>query len=1193
MEFSDKQKAAIYGRSKKILVSAAAGAGKTAVLVERVFQRIMDPNEECSITDLLIVTFTKAAAAEMRSRIQKRISKALEEDPQNRKLREQINLIHQAKITTIHSFCLSLLRENFHELKLRPDFRLADDGENELMLAEAVDHLLEEEYRQNTPDFSALLDAVTTEKNDQKLRDMLITAYHWAESEPDRQGYSERLTVPFVGDPGSSPWGKVHLRRIARDMALKLDVYREIMGLVGELEYPEKIRPILDDEMARITAVYDTAAAGDWSACRSALEYDLSGGKQLRFEKSETSEARERIKVLREKARKNRTNYGKNILMEDPERLIDNMAATDLLQREFYRLVLELDKYFCEIKREQNVLNFSDLEHLALRLLGEKNSAGVFEPTTLAREKSAQLREVMVDEYQDTNGLQDMIFQMLTCHCSFFTVGDVKQAIYQFRRADPTIFLRRRGSYGSLPAGQIPDAAMDSCTLLLSDNYRSGPDVLNSVNFLFRELMCEDLGGMAYTAEEELYYQRDDKRKPSDDYITELDVLDLHLTEAQNGESDSDEDNASDESLTAIELEAMHIANRIRGMVEGGFLIGEKKGDKEWTKRPCRYGDFAVLMRSIKNRADILSRILRENGIPADADRGDEFFDTAEIAAAADLLRAVDNPTDDLDLMGCMASPLIGFTFDQLARIRAGRKDLPFLTAIRQCAEEDTELGHRADAFCRWLRRMRGAIADRTAGEAVAYLLDETGASAVFSAMEGGDGRRANLRRLLAMAQSYDGRGSFSDFVQYLNRMEERGKPQKQTAQNSGESVHVMTIHSSKGLEFPIVFLCGLTKAFNMGTQDTISMHSELGIGLKARNLQELSESTTLRREAIREKLKEEQLSEELRILYVGMTRAREKLVLIAAHNDADKELAQIRERVPGELAAYCHKHTNYAAWIEAVALSSDQSAIKVNTYPCPASTNTAPTQSCEAAADPALTEEIRQRLCYEYPYASASKLPVKLTATLYKRLIAEEFGEKVVETPAVTHRAAPKKPKFLTGIRALTPAERGTATHLAMQLLPIRDYADEDDVAAGIAELRERGQLTAAQAEAIRCGDILRFYRSPTGRAILRTPAERIRREFKFSLMVDAAKYCRDIAPGAEELMVQGVVDLYYENDDGQLCIVDFKTDAVTPATSPARAAGYAPQLEIYGDALAKITGKQVAEKQLFFFATGELMNV
>ncbi|MBE6953516.1 MAG: hypothetical protein E7452_08190 [Ruminococcaceae bacterium] len=1249
MNLTQMQQCAVFGRAKKLLVSAAAGSGKTMVLVERVFSRLVDPTDPADITEFLIVTFTNAAASEMRVRLLKRIGEALKLDPQNRHLRRQLTLVHEAQIATVHAFCLSLIRDQFHALDLRPDFRLPGENETELLLDEAAEQLLTEEHEMRSPAFDSLLAALSNEKNDLRLKDLLKRAHIWFESEADGEGYMEacrRTSAEAIdADPGKTPWGRQHLKTLAEKAAYFACAYDRMIGLARRADGKiDKVLEVLGEEQSLIAEIAAAAAANDWNRTAAAVAACCGHARTLRFPtKGFPADLAEAIKAAREDCKKNwKKKLENDVICEPVADIQAAFAEADALQQEFFRLVVRLGEIFAALKREANLLDFSDLEHLAIRLLAQKDSEGVFRPTALAEEKSRGFREIMVDEYQDTNGLQDLIFRMLATHSSLFTVGDVKQSIYRFRRADPNIFLRRKNRYAPAQTGgaDAPFAfASAETSISLSDNFRSRREVLESVNLVFRALCCEELGEFEYTEDEALHCARSDSLVPpdplvpafaSDDrfsavdpaaftradfekllgeggtgaaeflasrafsalppatarailaryYVTELDVLDLP------GKSE-DEDGEADEVLSGAEHEAAHIARRIRTLHDEGFLVADKNGQL----RPCGYGDFAILLRSPKKRAAGLARALRDQGIPVAAAKNDSFFETDEITALIALLHVVDNPGSDLDLIGCMASPLIGFTYDELALIRAAnrRKGL-FYDSLIAAAADDTLLGQKAAGFLAWLAQTRAQIADLSASAAVAHLLETTAATVIYAALEGGENRRENILSLLALAQGYDKVGGFAEFVRYLDRLEESGNLSREAASEQVDCVKIMSIHASKGLEFPIVFLGGLSDPFNTrGNYSAVLQHPTLGLGFSNRSRFAGGEMTTLRKEAIAEMLLSEQLSEELRILYVAMTRAREKLICVASHKVADKALRPLEDGVPAMLPVYCRMHLSFAAWLEAVAVPEGQTAIRVNRVSVAYDTAHLPPAEAPIAVDPALCAQIAERLAYVYPHAAAAELPAKLTATLYKRLLAEDTALRAVaEVPRAKNRV---RPRFTEMRRTLSPTERGTATHLAMQLLPMRAYESTEEISAALETLRRRGQISAEQAGAIEPGALLAFFQTPTGRTVSALPPERVRREFKFSLLVPAAKYFPE--SGEETIMLQGVADLFYETDDGKLVIVDFKTDNVTPATSALRAQGYAPQLAIYADALGEITGKPVAKKLLYFFATGELLEV
>ncbi|MBR5519439.1 MAG: UvrD-helicase domain-containing protein, partial [Clostridia bacterium] len=845
MQWTTKQQAAIFGRAKNLLVSAAAGSGKTAVLVERVFERLNDSDHPADITEFLIVTFTNAAAAEMRVRLCKRISEALKTDPQNRHLRRQMQLVHSAHITTVHAFCLSLIRDHFHSLNLRPDFRLPGENEAELLLDEAAEEILTEEHDNRTSAFEALLAALADEKSDIRLKEHLKRAHIWFQSEPDGEGYIARCnaesTTAISADPAETVWGRRHLRTIAQTAKYALARYERMLELASRAEgNTEKVLATLETEQSAIAAIAKHAANGAWEQTARAVEAYCGQSTTLRFPKAFALDLAEAIKTQRNELKKKWKDHLPTDIVCEP--IADTQAAfaeADTLQREFFRLVVRLDERFTQRKREANLLDFADLEHLAVCLLAQKGDDGEFCPTPLALEQSAAFREIMVDEYQDTNGLQDLIFRMLATKSSLFTVGDVKQSIYLFRRADPGIFLRRKNTYQPAPdvadeqAFTFPSA---ETAISLSDNFRSRREVLDSVNFVFSQLCSEEFGGLVYDDGEALHCGRADEDDAR--YTTEFDVLDLPKDLADG----DDEEEDAFRAFSAAEIEAAHIARRIRKMLDEKFPVATKDGP-----RPCCCGDFAILLRSPKKRAAGLSRALRAQGIAVAADKNENFFASDEVNALLALLHTVDNPGSDLDLIGCLASPLVGFSYDELAQIRAAnRRQGLFYDSLRTAAVGESPLAQKAADFLAWLARMRRDISDCTASEAVSHLLEETAAIAVYTATVGGEARRENILRILSLAQGYDKIGGFGEFVRYLDRLEEADNLSRPNTVDSTDSVKIMSIHASKGLEFPFVFLAGLSDKINVQWKsEALALHPTLGPGFKNRSRIAGGEMTT------------------------------------------------------------------------------------------------------------------------------------------------------------------------------------------------------------------------------------------------------------------------------------------------------------------------------------------------------------
>ncbi len=1165
MKWTEEQQSAIFGRAPQLLVSAAAGSGKTAVLVERIFSRLTDPQNPAEITDFLIVTFTNAAAAEMRARLLKRLGAALQETPTDRRLRRQMALVPQAQIATVHAFCLSLLRDHGHTLGLSGDFRLAIDDEGDALLEETVEELLEETYAKEDPIFEDLINAISPERDDSRLAELLIRIYLRLENMPNRAQYlaQQRKEQPIPSSVGQTLWGRAHLQRRGEEAAFCLRGHGRALDLLepflSDPEYGKianSAAGVFNVEKECISQLREALLGEDWNSARRSLQNLLTLSTRLSVKKLPEDTARE-LTALRKSFQDWKKSLKTDILLYEEDTVLGGFRHSFPLASRFFELLEHLCQLFAEKKAQANLLDFADLEHLALQLLAREDGDGVFRPTPLARALDQGFVEVMVDEYQDINAMQDTIFQMITAdHASLFMVGDVKQSIYRFRNADPTIFLRRKNSATPLPTTHQGDGP---CVVSLSRNFRSSQEVIDAVNQVFALLMQREIAEMDYPVEDRLVCGRESEP----DAACTTEVLALTMPE------DSDT-----LSLSKMEAEANLLANRILELVGHATL-----GDGEH-RRPCEFGDIAILLRSMKNKAPLIANTLRGRGIPVDTDTGGSFFDAPEVSAVLSLLTLVDNPASDVDLVGVLSSPLFNFTLSELAQIRSSNRSAPtFFDAFCACGQEATPLGAKCAAFLSTLHQWREQCLDLAIGDQVSFLLEACGAETVFSAGENSETRLSNIRQISVLAENYKSRGDLSQFLASLRRLEAKNKDISAT-HAAGNGVHLMSIHSSKGLEFPIVFLpCLSDQLNNQISREQVNFHPELGLGFRQPSGVPGVFTESLIRTVIREHYKDEQLAEELRILYVAMTRAREKLIVT---------LRRERDFVPPafddlrDLAQYCRNKRSIGSWLEGVlGYGNHTGHFRIIPVEGEADSRQTVVTDRSATADPALVQTIRERLAWKYPYGNAME-PAKLTATIYKKLLSPHWEPDWGSFPS---------PQFLQASQGLRGAERGLATHLAMQLLPLQAYSTVEQVAQEVQLLLQRKQITPAQAEAISCDRILSFYRSKLGQELLSVPAERIRREFKFSLLTDPRRYLPDATE--KEILLQGVIDLYFEGEDGTLCVVDFKTDRVSPAGLPERVEAYRPQLALYGDALTEITGRTVARKYLFFLETGQAISL
>ncbi len=1156
------QAAAMALRGATLLVSAGAGSGKTRVLTQRLLQRLTDGERPAELDRFLINTFTRAAAGELKSRITDELNKALAADPDNRRLRRQSALCRKAPIGTIHSFCSSLLRENSAALSLSPDFRILDEERAESMKAAALERVLEDWYEkpEEHPGFLLLADTAGAGRDDRRLGALLLDLHGkmqsharpalWAEQQ------AELLAQPFA-DAGETPWG----RELLADAAATAEYWAcEIDRLMEAVRHEEKLLNYYDQRLAPVgdalRELLRCVSLG-WDATAAAARA-IEFPKFTNMGKNPDPALTVHVKARRDACKK-AVEKLQEALADDSASLLAELRQTAPAMQALLQLCLAFDERYTRDKRRQSLLDYADLEHLAAQLLTEPDGS----PTALAREVAGRFDEIMVDEYQDVSPVQELIFRAISRDdANRFLVGDVKQSIYRFRLADPGIFTDK---YDRFPL-YTEASGGQARKILLRENFRSRREIIDAVNSVFSRCMSRRLGDLDYDEEAALICG-------ADYYEGFVPVPELYLLSAGGGD---DADEAPDKTAA----EAAFVAEKIRTLVESGTPVQGKDG-----LRPMDYGDVAILMSAANSTGPVYRRVLTAHGVPVAAGQGLGYFRSPEISTALSLLAVLDNPHQDIPLIAALRSPVFGFTADELSAVRGADHDRDFYAALCAAAETD----EKCRSFLSRIETLRALAADLSAEELVWELLDGLDLLSVFSAMADGAQRRANLMELAALAQRYGASGykGLHRFVLWLRRLAERGE--EPAAGPGGGAVQILTIHKSKGLEFPVVFLCDTARRFNKTELNgTVLVHPELGLGPKLTDLERRVEYPTLARQAIRRRLDRELLSEQMRLLYVAMTRAKERLYITASFKDPDKTLEKLQSAMssplPPELLA---GQNSFAEWLILAALDDGQQHLKLRTADEIGAEEDAPPAAASGEVDEDALRELERNLSFRYPHAAAESLPSKLTATELKgRLEADGDAQEL----------APKRrtgvfrmPDFTRKDRPLTGAQRGTATHLVLQYMDFAEASSLESVRAEIERLRQKRLLSDKEAAAVDAGAIVKLFASPLGQRMLN--AEHREREFKFSLLCGAG----DFFPGAEgeQVLLQGVVDCCIE-EDGALTVIDYKTDAVrTEDEIAARAAYYAGQLRAYAAALRRIFGKPVREGVLYFLAAGKAVSV
>ena len=1173
-EWTDKQKECIYYHGGTLLVSAAAGSGKTSVLVQRIIERITAPQNRVDIHRLLVATFTRAAATEMKSRLATELSKLIRENPEDTNLQRQQLLLPRAVIGTIDSFCGELVRQNFHLLNIPPQFHTAEDQQLALIKKEALTETLDEFYEAADPAFFELLAAMAPEDGSQALMGLIEKIYEFFQSHPDPNAWLDKMSAAY--DPTESVrntvWGQYTLHGITTALDKAERVCRSAIVLCGcNAALTDNYRPQIADDLSFIERAREACDMADWDELLRTLQ-SFSPGDLTKITKPEDPVLVARVKALRD--------LEKTIIRSLPATMCGNEhnCLTDIAQTAqsanmLYAMVRRFSDLFMEKKREQQLFGFSDISHMAYELLTEKDALGNRIPSALANELSQQYDEILVDEYQDTNELQGAIFSALSRNESnMFFVGDVKQSIYGFRHAEPAMFLKRRDQYPLFDKKHYPG------TILLGNNFRSRREVTDAVNFMFRQLMIKEFGGLSYDKGEELV--------PTATY-EELDGFEPELLIAETQTADGTK-------LSANEAEAEILAARISELV-GTLEIGAKDGGT----RKLRYGDCCILVRSRTSNGTYRSALERR-GIPVVTDDAGEFFNTAEIRLALSVLRCIDNPLLDVSLTAWLASPLCGFSPDDLALVRKCRKKTAFYNALTAARREapTTDLRERCVAAVAFLERYRTLACQIPVDRLLRRLYEETALPELMSAREDGERRQINLQLLQEACAKFDQKGfrGLSAFVRYIGRLQEQGigLPGAATV-DTGGSVRIMTIHGSKGLEFPVVFVAGLHHTFSTrNSRETLLLHPEFGAGMKRRDPVTLARYVTLPHNTLNTALGDAEREEELRLLYVAMTRAREKLCLTASAANPMKKIAALAaelEDTPA-LAEYTVRSAkSMLDWVLAAIIrhpSADdwrRDIDREDLMPLddniswrlrisrPVLTEELEEEAPECAeADEILVAALRDKIAYRYPHEALAKIPAKMAAS------STAHGELERRYVAQT------VPSFLRGDQ-LSPAERGTAMHAFMQYAV---YAEaKRDIDREIARLYESGKLTEAQTKVLDKRALKAFFGNAVYERMARSP--RCLREYQFTALQPAVQLDASVSD-TEYVVMQGMADCVFE-ENGALVILDYKTDRVSTAEELAER--YRAQLAAYREALEQTLGLPVHECLLYSFALGKTVTV
>ena len=1167
-KLTPQQAQAVNDRGGKLLVSAAAGSGKTKVLVDRLMKYLTDPGDPADLDEFLIITYTKAAASELRGKIAAKLSERIALEPENKHLQKQMQRLFLTKISTVHGFCADLLREYAYRLDLPADLRVADENECREIRETVLTDLLDRAYGSagDDPLFRAFVDTQGLGRDDRLVPEIILKVYDSAKCHLDPDGWLgkclEDSALEGVTDASQTVWGRFLMDDLKGYLACQIYVLEKCAQAAEGCAGFEKAAVTLRDTLYQLKALHDSET---WD--QTVENKDIDFGRLTFPRKCEDPELAEKIKAARN-ACKNGLQKKLSSFADPSERVLEDLRQSADGARGLAALVRQFEREYTRAKQSRRVLDFSDLEHRTLDLLVGKSRSG---PTAAAAEIGQRFREIMVDEYQDSNGVQDAIFSALTekkQNC--FMVGDVKQSIYQFRLADPEIFLKKYQEYA--PAEEAGWG--EGRKVLLSHNFRSGAEVIEAVNDVFRSCMSPAVGGLYYGDAEALREGVPHERLPDT-------AVELHALEV---------------SESAYHEEADFVADRIAKMLESGTLVRQGEGF-----RPVTPEDIVILLRSPGSVGSYFQKALERRGIRCVSGGGMDLLRTQEIATFRSLLQTIYNPRQDIPLISTLASPVFAFTADDLAAFRAGRKGGYVYDAL---LKSDSP---KARAFTKTLEKLRKTARMNSLSQLLEACLVLTRMDSVYAAMADGQAKQENLQTFFQLAADLEAgdQRDLGRFLDHLDALEEKGLMSAGSA--SGGCVTIMSIHKSKGLEFPVVFLSALAREFNReNTRAQILCDKELGLGLSVADHGNRVRYPTISKRAISVKMTRESLSEEMRVLYVAMTRARDRLVMTYAPRNLESDLQDIALRqdfdggellrrdvvCPGEWVMQTAMSRVEAG--ELFALGGRPGRVKVTESPWKITVTQAPQEAEEATGlaeeglvlPEGLRQKLQKALMFRYPHDTATMTPSKQTATQRKGRQKDAEAAENARGSKTVHRNW-RKPGFLE--TRIDGREYGNAIHAAMQYIRYEACGSEDDVRREVERMVEQGFLSRKQGDMVDCRAVAGFFRTELGLKLM-SGATCIR-EFKFSILDDAAQYGGEGLQG-EQVLLQGVVDCALLEEDG-ITVIDFKTDRITEEDLAAVTERYRPQVLTYADALSRIYQQKIKGRYLYFFRLGRFVRL
>ena len=1258
VKWTKEQRQVIDSRNTNLLVSAAAGSGKTAVLIERIIELVLDEKNPIDINKLLVVTFTKLAASEMRERVSKAIEKKLEENPENEHLQKQLLLLSGADITTIDSFCKDVLISYAHLVNLDSNIKVIDPSENEVLAKEVMEELFEELYENNDESFLRLVDWYAKKNTDEGLLQLLLNVNNFVNSHPfPKIWLNEKAEFFNTSTKDDDFYLENYILDIAKDVDMDLEFFElSIKNNLKKIEnYPElekyiDIYNILLDALSVVKEslknfLKDNTKFDELK--KSSYEFLNSNFGSFRISKCD-----EEVKEIYNKVKKELDNV-KSEIAESLGALnldLENIKKeSDLIYpyvRSISDVVIKFKEKFWERKQKFNYVDFADIEHLALEILVDIDEDGNIKPSKTALEYQEKYAEVFIDEYQDSNLVQEILLSAVAKENNRFMVGDVKQSIYRFRQADPSIFMEKYENYNRIE----DDIDSFNKKIMLYANFRSRKEILEGTNLVFSKIMKKETGELDYTIDERLNPMA--SFKEIDENVGG--AVEILLVDEKSDDEDEDEIILTDEysedfeEMKSFKLECIKIANTIYNMMnnkENPFKVYDKNLDDY---RKVDYKDIVILMRSPSSNTKILEEVFLEYNIPIYAESTGGYFDTFEVDTIINLLKIIDNPMQDIPLISVMYSPIYNFTSTELSQIRLVDRELKFYELLMKIMEdEDIEIRvNLKEKIAKFISDLKLFIQKKSlvsADELIWFLYKYTGYYNYVGLLDMGEQRKTNLMLLFEKAKNYEKnsyKGLFN-FVNYIQKISLKSDvSEAKLISEDANVVRIMSIHKSKGLEFPIVFLANTNKKFNFRADDNnLVLHQKLGFGAVVYDMDKKTSFNSIMKKKIEKFKKNEQIAEEMRLLYVAMTRAKEKLIITGRVKDYENLREEISSGIDerGNISNYkILKINNYLDWILSSidnltvygkslnCLGREENFLGNEDLKFQLNVNTKTEEFIEYQRikeeiktneiisdedDIEVKQEMRtvkqfleDRFNKEYIYKNVLNKPSSITVSEIKKMIQEEDEEKhqkyykenfVLKTPSFIHQGEEKV--------GFNSAEKGTIFHLAMQLLDFSKFDTEDvskireGVKLQINSFVEKNIMSLDEAETIKINWIVKFIQSDIFKEIyIANKSEKLFKEKAIDYNIKLKNLFKDEnIEEDEKIMVVGIIDLFFENENGEIILLDYKTDYVTKENLEEVKSRYKVQLDLYKSAIEDISGKKVAKKGLYLFGINEFVEI